>query len=60
MAILDFNFPNLMTDGWSVDVHKALKDGRIFVQKMKFENKDDAFKYYEHIRKMWQNQKQRS
>ena len=54
--IIDFNFPNLTAQGWSVDVHKALKDGRIFIQKMKFENKDDAFAYYEHIKQMWKHQ----
>ncbi len=57
--IIDFNFPNLTPKGWSVDVHKALKDGRVFVQQMKFENKDDAFKYYEHVRKLWQAQRSR-
>ena len=55
--IIDFQFPTLTAQGWSVDVHKALKDGRVFVQKMKFENKDDAFKYYEQIRQLWQRQK---
>ena len=59
MAIIDFQFPTLTAKGWAVDVHKALKDGRIFVQQMKFEDKDDAFKYYEHVRKLWQRQKQR-
>ncbi|MFQ6703556.1 MAG: hypothetical protein ACLRFP_00530 [Alphaproteobacteria bacterium] len=59
MAIIDFQFPTLTAKGWAVDVHKVLKDGRIFIQQMKFEDKDDAFEYYEHVRKMWQNQKQR-
>ena len=59
MAIIDFQFPTLTTKGWAVDVHKALKDGRVFVQQMKFENKEDAFKYYEHVRLMWQNQRSR-
>lgn len=55
--IIDFQFPTLTTKGWAVDVHKALKDGRIFVQQMKFEDKDDAFKYYEQVRKLWQRQR---
>lgn len=59
MMIIDFQFPTLTAKGWEVDVHKALKGGRIFIQQMKFENKDDAFKYYEHVRKLWQNQRQR-
>ena len=55
--IIDFQFPTLTAKGWAVDVHKVLKDGRIFVQQMKFENKDDEFEYYEQVRKIWQKSK---
>lgn len=57
--IIDFNFPTLTANGWSVDVHKISKDGRSYIQKMKFEDKDDAFKYYEQVRLIWQKQRSR-
>ena len=57
--IIDFNFPNLTSQGWVVNVSKTTKNDKLFVQKMKFENKDDAFAYYEHVKQMWRNQKQR-
>ena len=57
--ILDFSFPTLHKNEWVVRLIKtAPKDG-IMPQTVRFENKDDAFKYYEQVRKVWQNQKQR-
>ena len=57
--IVDFNYPNLAADGWHVNVHKTLRDGRTYIQKMKFENKDDAFKFYAHVQQMWRYQQAR-
>lgn len=59
MAIIDFSYPNLEGNEWSVRVLKELKDKRLFPSKVRFQNKEDAFKYYEHVRQMWQAQKQR-
>lgn len=54
--IIDFNFPNLTPKGWRVDVHKAQKDGRIFIQTTNFENKEDAFAYYKQVQQIWRKQ----
>ena len=60
MAIIDFSHPNLNGKEWSVRVVKTTPKGDLFPQNVKFENKDDAFKYYEQIRQIWLNQNQRS
>ena len=57
--IIDFSFPNLENNEWCVRVLKEMKDKRLYPQKTRFENKEDAFKFYEHIRQIWQNQKQK-
>lgn len=59
MAVIDFNYPTLTAEGWRVKVHKTTLRGKTYIQSMLFEDKDDAFKYYEHVRKVWQNQHQR-
>ena len=57
--IIDFNYPNLGADGWRVNVVKELRDGRMWTQRMRFEDKDDAFEYYEHVKLMWRYQQER-
>lgn len=58
--IIDFSRPNLVGTEWKVRVIKETPQGKLLPQNVRFENKDDAFAYYDHIRKLWQNQKQRS
>ena len=57
--IIDFSHPNLVGTEWKVRVIKTTPNGNLLPQNVRFENKDDAFKYYEQVRKLWQNQKQR-
>ena len=57
MAIIDFLFPTLTPKGWRVEVAKITKGDRFYIQPMVFENKDDAFEYYEQVRKIWQKNK---
>lgn len=59
MAIIDFSHPNLIGKEWNVRVVKTTPKGDLFPQNIRFEDKDDAYAYYEHVRKLWQNQKQR-
>lgn len=57
MAIIDFQYPTLTPKGWRVEVTKVLKNERFYIQPMVFEDKDDAFEYYEQVRKIWQKGK---
>lgn len=56
MAIIDFSHPNLVGTEWKVRVIKETPQGKLLPQTVRFENKDDAFKYYEQIRQLWQRQ----
>ena len=59
MAIIDYTYPNLLTQGWRVRVVRATQSGNIKSKEMNFNTKQEAFDYYELIRQMWQNQKER-
>lgn len=52
--IIDFSFPTLHKNEWVVKVVRGKADGGIFPDVRRFEDKDDAFEYYEQIRKEWQ------
>ena len=54
--IIDFSHPNLVGTEWKVRVIKTTPKGNLLPQTVRFENKDDAFKYYEQIRQLWQRQ----
>ena len=54
--IIDFNYPNLTSEGWRVNVIKEIKAGKMFTDRKVFEDKDDAFEYYEHVKLMWKAQ----
>lgn len=56
MAIIDFQYPTLTTQGWAVSVYKKDKQGQAFSNKITFESKDDAFAYYNTIREIWKQQ----
>lgn len=55
--IIDFSTPNLIGQEWHVRVVKTAPCGDLFPQNVRFEDKDDAFKYYERIRQLWQKQR---
>ena len=57
MAIIDFSFPTLHKNEWIVRVIKTASNDNLQPQTVRFENKDDAFKYYEQIRQLWQKQR---
>ena len=52
MAIVDFSHPNLTGKEWTVRVIKTTPKGDLYPQNTRFEDKDDAFKYYEQVRKL--------
>ena len=52
--IIDFSFQTLHKNEWVVKVVRGKADGGIFPDVRRFEDKDDAFEYYEQIRKEWQ------
>lgn len=54
--IIDFSFPNLHKNEWVVKIVKTAPKGDIKPQVVRFENKEDAFNYYEQIRQLWQKQ----
>lgn len=58
--IIDFNIPVHNGKEWTIDVHKTLPSGKLFIQKMRFENNDDAFEYYNFIQEVYKRQQQRS
>lgn len=55
--IIDFSHPNLISKEWNVRVVKTTPKGDLFPQNVRFEDKYDAFKYYEQVRKVWQKQR---
>ena len=59
MAVIDFCMPTLTAEGWRVKVHKTTLRGKTYIQSMVFEDKDDAFRFHEHIRQIWLKQRQR-
>ena len=59
MAIVDFSHPNLIGKEWTVRVIKTTPKGDLYPQNTRFEDKDDAFKYYEQVRLTWQKQRSR-
>lgn len=59
MAVIDFCMPTLTAEGWRVKVHKTTLRGKTYIQSMVFEDKDDAFRFHEHVRQIWLKQRQR-
>ena len=59
MDIIDFSAPTLNGKEWRVRVVNTTPKGDLFPQNVRFEDKDDAFKYYERIRELWRKQNQR-
>jgi hypothetical protein len=57
--ILDFNYPTLTAKGWCVKVHKTTKDNKLYVQKMTFEDKNDAFAFYNQTLATWRKSRSR-
>ena len=57
--IIDFSHPNLIGKEWNVRVVKTTPKGDLYPQNTRFENKDDAFKYYEQVRLLWLKQQGR-
>lgn len=57
--IIDFSHPNLVGTEWKVRVIKSTPKGNLLPQNVRFENKDDAFKYYEMIHQLWLKQQRR-
>ena len=58
--IIDIPFPTLTPKGWRVEVAKITKDDRFYIQPMVFEDKDDAFEYYEQVKEAWRKQQGRT
>ena len=58
MAIIDFSHPNLVGNEWSVRVIKTAPNGDLYPQNTRFEDKDDAYAYYEQVRQVWLKQKE--
>ena len=54
--IIDFSHPNLVGTEWKVRVIKTTPNGNLLPQNVRFENKDDAYKYYEMIHQLWLKQ----
>lgn len=59
MAIIDYSTPTITGNNWTVRVVKTTPKEKLFSRDKSFNSKDDAFKYYEHIRQMWLNQRSR-
>ena len=57
--IIDYSAPTITGNNWTVRVVKTTPKEKLLSQDKSFNSKDDAFKYYEHIRQMWLNQKGR-
>lgn len=57
--IIDFSHPNLVGTEWKVRVIKTTPNGNLLPQNVRFENKDDAYAYYEQVRQLWRKQNQR-
>lgn len=59
MAIIDYSSPNLIGKEWNVRVVKTTPKGDLFPHNVRFENKDDAYAYYEMIHQLWLKQQGR-
>ena len=59
MAIIDYSAPTLNGTVWKVRVIKTTPKGNLLPQNVRFENKDDAYKYYEMIHQLWLKQQGR-
>ena len=59
MAIIDYSAPTLNGTEWKVRVIKSTPKGNLLPQNVRFENKDDAYAYYEQVRQLWRKQNQR-
>ena len=59
MAIVDFSHPNLIGKEWTVRVIKTTPKGDLYPQNNRFEDKDDAYAYYEQVRQLWLKQQGR-
>lgn len=59
MAIIDYSHPNLIGTEWNVRVIKTTPKGDLYPQNVRFEDKDDAYAYYEQVRQLWRKQNQR-
>ena len=59
MAIIDYSAPTLNGKEWNVRVIKTTPKGDLFPQNVRFEDKDDAYAYYEQVRQLWRKQNQR-
>ena len=57
--IIDYSKPTLNGKEWSVRVVKTAPCGDLFPQNVRFEDKDDAYAYYEQVRQLWRKQNQR-
>lgn len=55
MAIIDFTYPNLVGQKWTVIVTKIKNDTSYIIRGM-FDIKEDAFAYYEKIRNYWRQE----
>jgi hypothetical protein len=58
--IIDYSKPTLNGKEWSVRVVKTAPCGDLFPQNVRFEDKDDAYAYYEQVRQLWRNQQGRT
>ena len=56
--IIDYSHPNLIGIEWNVRVIKTTPKGDLYPQNVRFEDKDDAYAYYEKVRQLWLKQKQ--
>lgn len=57
--IIDYSTPTLNGKEWRVRVVKTTPKGDLFPQNVRFEDKDDAYAYYEQVRQLWRKQNQR-
>jgi DNA primase len=60
MAIIDYTYPTITGNNWTVRVVKTTPKQKLFAQDKSFISKDDAFKYYEMIHQLWLKQKGRT
>ncbi len=57
--IIDYSTPTLNGTEWRVRVVKTTPKGDLFPRNVRFEDKDDAYAYYEQVRQLWRKQNQR-
>lgn len=58
--IIDFSMPVFNGKEWCVRVIKTIKNGNLYPQNTRFEDKDDAYAYYKQVRQLWRNQQGRT